>query len=85
MSGGEGDGFIEEEKFGVAVGFHELAVPVFVDEVADDPELPAPGGFDELFLVVVEASAVAHEESAGGDCFDLGGGGDSVLEGHGLG
>ncbi|MEC8573754.1 MAG: hypothetical protein VXZ09_08985 [Pseudomonadota bacterium] len=29
MSGGEGDGFIIEKQFGVAVGGHEVALTVF--------------------------------------------------------
>lgn len=82
VSSGEGDSFVEKEQLGVAVGGHQFSMPVVVDELADDPKLPAPGCLGEGFVGAMEATPVAHIEPTMGSEFDAGVGGDAILEGH---
>ena len=54
-------------------------MPVFVDQVADDPGLMPPAGTTEVLIIVVKNAAIAHEEAAGRVGDDVAGGEDSVL------
>ena len=82
VAGGEGYGLVEEEEFGVAVWGHELTLPALEAEGADEPGPCAPAVCDELSVLVVQAAAIAHEESALGHGLDGGEWCDAVAQWH---
>ena len=60
VPGGESNGFVEEEQFSVVAGRHDIPVPVFVPQLADDPCLVAPPGPGQALVCVVQDASVAH-------------------------
>jgi hypothetical protein len=89
MPGGKGDSLIEKEKFGVSSRRHQRPSSPLEFEPADDPQRALPVRSAEDAVCIVQAPAVAHEQSAGGMADDLAGWRDPVLPptiglGHGL-
>ena len=82
MTGGQRDRFVEKEQLCVIAGLHDPAMPVFVDQVADDPRFVPPAGVAEALIFAMKNAAVAHEEAAGRVGDDVAGGENSVLQWH---
>lgn len=81
MAGGEGGGFIEEEKLSMAAGGHDGDGFVFVVKLADEPRFTAVD-FTDLVIVVMDDAAVAHEGAVSGVGDDVTVGGDTILFWH---
>jgi hypothetical protein len=82
VAGGEGNGFIEEEEFGVAAGRHHGAADAFEFEDAGDPAARPPGADDFAGVIMERTAAVAHDRSACWRAEEDAIGIDAVLEGH---
>lgn len=61
MTGGEGYGFIEEEKLGIGSGLHDVPMPVFPLEHTNDPGFVPPSGVPHLAMKIVKYPSVSHE------------------------
>src|SRR5579859_33761 len=81
VSGSESSGFIEEEKFGVAVRCHHRPIAAPKLEYADDPPLECPVPPD-VTLGVVQDAPIAHEGAPLGSRNDLAERRDPVLFGQ---
>jgi len=82
MTGGEGNGLVEEEQRGPAPGRHRIALNALPVKDAADPRLRAPAGRAQAAIRAVQAAAVAHQQAAAGVGHDLLRGENPVLQRH---
>jgi hypothetical protein len=81
VSGRERGRFVEEEELGEPAGSHERPAATLELETAGDPAFPVVGAADSS-VAVVEATAVAVNETARGVGDQLAERGDAVLSRH---
>src|SRR5437660_1202004 len=84
MTGGQGSGLIEEEKFGVA-GIPNFATSIFELQNAANPLPRGPAPISECQRIAMKApAAIAEEQSACGRRNQIAKGIDTVLQRHAL-
>ena len=83
MPGRQRRRLIHEEKLGIGVRLHDLAMPSFESEHAGDPMGMTPARRVQALVGVMQNAAIAHEQAALGHGDDVALGCDAILQRHG--